>query len=183
MSHAKVLMQVLVTRYSLVTSTCLICVTLPQIVGSAYSTQPNRSHEHHVAPVLQNSAKPGGGQPGLGSTQVPRQPLRPDLHRRSFSKYGTEAAGLVTRSANVLKCLAFRPLTGLMPNISLQSTASHWSACRLLFCPLSAVHSWLSAHPSLGHKALYCCQWLILQLVGKCPNRLSTATLQLRRLE
>ena len=30
------------------------------------------------------------------------QASRPDLHRRSFSKYGTEAAGLVRRSASSL---------------------------------------------------------------------------------
>lgn len=150
---------------------CLI-LSVTEKVGSAYSAQPNESHEHHPASVLQNSAKPGGGQPGLGSTQVPRQPLRPDLHRRSFSKYGTEAAGLVTRSATVLECLAFRPTTGLLPQHSPALYTSLWSPCWLQFCPLSALHSWLGTCPSAsrrsGHKALYCQRhWLLLQSTCK----------------
>lgn len=38
-----------------------------------------------------------GSHRALLSAQTQRQPIRPDLHRRSFSKYGTEAAGLVRR--------------------------------------------------------------------------------------
>lgn len=50
---------------------------------------------------LQEPAHHGGGQRALPPAQIQRQPIRPDLHRRSFSKYGTEAAGLVRRSASV----------------------------------------------------------------------------------
>jgi len=49
---------------------------------------------------LQEPAHHGGGQRALPPAQIQRQPIRPDLHRRSFSKYGTEAAGLVRRSAS-----------------------------------------------------------------------------------
>ncbi len=51
--------------------------------------------------ALQEPAHHRGGQRALASAQVQRQPIRPDLHRRSFSKYGTEAAGLVRRFASV----------------------------------------------------------------------------------
>ena len=162
------------------------CLTLSvtEKVGSAYSAQPNESHEHHVASVLQNSAKPGGGQPGLGSTQGPRQPLRPDLHRRSFSKYGTEAAGLVTRSATVLEWLEFRPTTGLMPQ--------HFPACRLVCgvlvdCSsvpcLQSTAGWAYAQVTAASQVVrhyfadvsgWCCSH-----VSMCPNRPYTPLLQL----
>jgi len=51
--------------------------------------------------ALQEPAHDRGGPRALPPAQIQRQPIRPDLHRRSFSKYGTEAAGLVRRSASV----------------------------------------------------------------------------------
>ena len=50
---------------------------------------------------LQEPTHHRGSHRALLSAQTQRQPIRPDLHRRSFSKYGTEAAGLVRRSASV----------------------------------------------------------------------------------
>ncbi len=66
---------------------------------------------------LQESAHDRGSQRALPPSQIQRQLIRPDLHRRSFSKYGTEAAGLVRRSASVFAI-------SLCPSLRAQSVAA-----------------------------------------------------------
>ena len=85
----------------------------------AHKVQADACHTKQFVCETSGLVQAAGGQAteqkAMLASRLQGQASRPDLHRRSFSKYGTEAAGLVRRSASSHHCrVSFYQQQGLL---------------------------------------------------------------------